>query len=156
MPGIDIRKIRNVALLSHGGSGKTSLAEALLFSTKAITRMGAVENGNTVSDYEPEEIKRVSSTQTSLITCMNNGHKINLLDTPGYEDFRGEVVSALRVTEGAIILVSAVASVEVGTEQSWKARVEASLDEEHHLLSTIPDYNFTVHCSHETQIQDND
>ncbi len=119
MPGIDISKIRNVALLSHGGSGKTSLAEALLFSTKAITRMGAVENGNTVSDYEPEEIKRVSSTQTSLITCMKNGYKINLLDTPGYEDFRGEVVSALRVTEGAIILVSAVASVEVGTEQSW-------------------------------------
>lgn len=119
MPGIDIRKIRNVALLSHGGSGKTSLAEALLFSTKAITRMGTVENGNTVSDYEPEEIKRVSSTQTSLITCMTNGCKINLLDTPGYEDFRGEVVSALRVTEGAIILVSAVASVEVGTEQSW-------------------------------------
>ena len=81
MPGIDISKIRNVALLSHGGSGKTSLAEALLFSTKAITRMGAVENGNTVSDYEPEEIKRVSSTQTSLITCMTNGCKINLLDS---------------------------------------------------------------------------
>ena len=115
----DIGKIRNVALLSHSGSGKTTLAEALLFNTKVINRMGNVESGNTVSDYEPEEAKRASSIQTSLIPCVSNGHKVNFLDTPGYDDFRGEVVSSLRVVEGAVILVSAISSVEVGTEQSW-------------------------------------
>ena len=115
----DIGKIRNVALLSHSGSGKTTLAEALLFNAKVINRMGNVESGNTVSDYEPEEAKRASSIQTSLIPCISNGHKVNFLDTPGYGDFRGEVVSSLRVVEGAVILVSAISSVEVGTEQSW-------------------------------------
>ena len=116
----DIDKIRNVALLSHSGAGKTTLSEALLFSSKIINRMGNVENGNTVSDYEPEEAKRASSTQTSIIPIISNGHKLNFLDTPGYDDFRGEVISSLRVVEGTIILVSATSSVEVGTEQSWK------------------------------------
>jgi elongation factor G len=119
MPSPEVGKIRNVALLSHSGSGKTVLTEALLFTTKAINRMGTVEAGNTVSDYEPEEAKRRSSTQTSLAPCQYNGFKINFLDTPGYADFRGEVVPVLRACEGAIIVISAIAGVEVGTESSW-------------------------------------
>ena len=119
MAPVEIGKIRNTVLLSHSGAGKTSLAEALLFNTKAINRMGTVEGGNTVSDYEAEEVKRASSVQASIIPCMTKGHKVNFLDTPGYDDFRGEVVSSLRVVEGAVILVSAIAGVEVGTETSW-------------------------------------
>ncbi len=127
MAPIDVSKIRNVALLSHSGSGKTSLTEALLFNAKVINRMGAVENGNTASDYEAEEIRRASSVQTSLAPCLSDGHKVNFLDTPGYDDFRGEAISSLRVVEGAVILVSAIASVEVGTEQSWATCEEANL-----------------------------
>ena len=127
MASVEIGKIRNAALLSHSGAGKTSLAEALLFNTKAINRMGSVESGNTVSDYEAEEVKRTSSVQTSIIPCMTQGHKVNFLDTPGYDDFRGEVVSSLRVVEGAVIVVSAIAGVEVGTEQTWRMCEERDL-----------------------------
>ena len=119
MPTIDAGKLRNVVLLSHGGAGKTSVSEALLYNTKAITRLGRIEDGNTTSDYEPEEIKRTGSIQTTLIPCTSNGHKINFLDTPGYDDFISEVISALRVAEGAIIVVTASSGVEVGTERSW-------------------------------------
>ena len=115
----DVGELRNIAILSHGGAGKTSLCEALLYNTKAITRLGRVEDGNTVSDYEPEEIKRTGSIQTTFIPCTWDGHKINFLDTPGYDDFVGEVISALRVVEGAIIVVAAPSGVEVGTERSW-------------------------------------
>ena len=124
---VEIGKIRNAALLSHSGAGKTSLAEALLFNTKAINRMGNVESGNTVSDYEAEEVKRASSVQTSIIPCVSKGHKVNFLDTPGYDDFRGEVVSSLRVVEGAVIVVSAIAGVEVGTETAWSMCAERQL-----------------------------
>ena len=127
MASTDIGNIRNVVLLSHSGSGKTSLAEALLFNTKVINRMGNVESGNTVSDYEAEEVRRASSVQASLIPCVSQGHKINFLDTPGYDDFRGEVNSSLRVVEGAVILVSAIAGVEVGTERSWDVCEERGL-----------------------------
>ena len=127
MASTDIGNIRNVILLSHSGSGKTSLAEALLFNTKVINRMGNVESGNTVSDYEAEEIRRASSVQTSLIPCVSKGHKVNFLDTPGYDDFRGEVISSLRVVEGAVILVSAISGVEVGTERSWDVCEEREL-----------------------------
>ena len=116
---VDIDKLRNVAILSHGGAGKTSIAEAFLLNTKAVTRLGRVDDGNTVSDYEPEEVKRTGSIQTALIPCTWNGHKLNFLDTPGYDDFIGEVISALRVVEGAIIVVAAPSGVEVGTERSW-------------------------------------
>ena len=119
MPGIQVANIRNVALLSHSGVGKTSLSEALLFNHKATTRIGRVEDGNTVSDYEPEEIKRNSSVQTTLIACAANDYKVNFLDTPGYDDFLGEVGAALRVVEGAVILVAAPSGVDVGTERSW-------------------------------------
>ena len=119
MPKTDIQNLRNVALLSHSGAGKTSLSEAVLFHLKATTRMGRVEDGNTVSDYEPEEIKRSSSIQSTLIACTLGDQKINFLDTPGYDDFRGEVAGALRVVEGTAILVAAQSGVDVGTERSW-------------------------------------
>ena len=115
----DVGKIRNVVMLSHGGAGKTSVCEALLYDTKVTNRLGNVEDGTTVSDYEPEEVRRGSSIQTSLIPCTWNGHKLNILDTPGYDDFMGEVISALRVADGAVILVAASSGVEVVTERSW-------------------------------------
>ena len=116
---MDAKSIRNVALLSHSGAGKTSLCEAMLFGTKAVTRQGRIEDGNTVSDYEPEEIQRGSSIQTTLIAVNSGDGKINFLDTPGYDDFRGEVIGALRVVEGAAILVAAPSGVDVGTERAW-------------------------------------
>jgi elongation factor G len=119
MPRIDASNLRNVALLSHSGAGKTSLSEALLYNLKVTTRMGKVEDGNTVADYEPEEVKRGSSVQTVLIACPWDKYKVNFLDTPGYDDFLGEVVSALRVVESAAILVAATSGVDVGTERSW-------------------------------------
>ena len=119
MPRVDPSDLRNVVLLSHSGAGKTSLCEALLFNLKVTTRMGRVEDGNTVSDYEPEEIKRAGSIQTTLIACAWDKYKVNFLDTPGYDDFLGEVVSALRVAESAAILVAAPSGVDVGTERSW-------------------------------------
>ena len=124
---MDANSIRNLALLSHSGAGKTSLCEAALFSTKAVTRQGRIEDGNTVSDYEPEEIKRGGSIQTTLIAITDDGCKINFLDTPGYDDFRGEVVSALRVVEAAAILVDATSGVDVGTERAWSMCESGSL-----------------------------
>lgn len=112
--------IRNIALVSHGGGGKTSLGEALLYLTGAITRMGKVEDGNTVSDFEEEEIRRQISLSTSTLPVELNGKKINLLDTPGFTDFIGEVISALYVADGAVVLVDSVAGVEVGTEIVWE------------------------------------
>ncbi len=119
MPALNPSDLRNVALLSHSGAGKTSLCEALLFNLKATTRMGRVEDGNTVSDFEAEEIKRRGSIQTTLIACAGDGYKVNLLDTPGYDDFIGEVVASLQVVESSVILVTAQSGVDVGTERSW-------------------------------------
>jgi elongation factor G len=95
------------------------LGEAALFETKATTRLGTISDGNTVSDFEPEEVKRGGSIQTTLLSITEDGSKINFLDTPGYDDFLGEVVSALRVVEGAIIVVAAPTGVDVGTERGW-------------------------------------
>ncbi len=111
--------IRNIALLSHGGVGKTTLAEALVYTTGAINRMGKIEDGNTVSDYHPKEIERKSSIQLSLLFVEDRDTKINILDTPGYTDFVGEVISAVRVVESGVMLVSAQSAVEVGTQKSW-------------------------------------
>ena len=113
-------KLRNVALISHGGGGKTSLSEALLFATDVITRMGKVDEGTTVADFEDEEIRRNLSLSTAMIPIEFNDHKINILDTPGYTDFVGEVISALRVADSAVVLVDSVAGVEVGTEIVWE------------------------------------
>lgn len=112
--------IRSVGLFGHGGGGKTSLAEALLFATGAINRLGRVEDGATVSDFDPEETKRRISVNLSLIPCEWKEHKINVIDTPGYADFVGEVRSAARIVDSAIVLVDAVSGVEVGTEMTWK------------------------------------
>ena len=111
--------IRNIALLSHSGAGKTTLAEIMLFNAKVINRLGRVEDGNTVSDYEPEEARRVASVQTSLLRFSEGDNKVNLLDTPGYDEFVGEAIAALRVVESALILVAAPSGVDVGTERAW-------------------------------------
>ncbi|MBE9479259.1 MAG: GTP-binding protein, partial [Chloroflexi bacterium] len=112
--------IRNIALVSHGGGGKTILGEAMLFCTGAITRMGRVEDGNTVSDFEDEEIRRTLSLSTTLLPVEFKEHKLNILDTPGYTDFVGEVISTISVADAAVVLVDSVAGVEVGTEIVWE------------------------------------
>ena len=127
MQNLTIGNLRNIALLSHSGAGKTSLAEALLFTTGATTRMGRVEDGNTVSDYEPEEAKRQSSNQMALVPCLWAQHKLNFIDTPGYADFVGEVISALRVVDGAVVVIAAPSGIEVGTEQMWDMLDDRSL-----------------------------
>ena len=111
--------IRNIALVSHGSGGKTMLAEAFLHSTGATTRLGKIDDGSTISDFEDEEIRRKLSLSTSVIPVEYKDTKINVLDTPGYTDFTGEVISALRVADGAILLVDSVAGLEVGTEITW-------------------------------------
>ena len=111
--------IRNIALISHGSGGKTMLVEAFLHATGGSTRLGKIEDGTTVSDFEDEEIRRKLSLSTSVIPLEYKGHKINVLDTPGYTDFIGEVISALRVADAALILIDSVAGMEVGTEIAW-------------------------------------
>jgi elongation factor G len=113
-------KIRNVALVGHGNSGKTTLAEALLFSSGVIQRMGRVEDGNTVSDFDPEEHKRGISTNLSILPLEHEGHKINILDCPGYADFVGDVGAALRVADLVLFVISGVEGVEVQAEIVWK------------------------------------
>jgi elongation factor G len=112
-------QIRNVAILGHGGSGKTSLTEALLLKMGITSRMGRVEDGSTVSDWDPEEQRRGISINQSIIPIEVDGLKINLIDVPGYQDFVGEVLSALHVAEAALLVLDAVAGVEVGTELAW-------------------------------------
>jgi elongation factor G len=119
MPQYTTEQIRNVVLLSHSGAGKTSLCEAMLYSSGAITRLGKVDQGNTTSDYDPDEVKRKISIHLSLAPCEWQGLKVNLLDTPGYADFVGEVMAAVRVADGAVIVVCAASGVEVGTELVW-------------------------------------
>lgn len=112
--------IRNIALVGHGGTGKTSLAEAMIFNTGATKRIGKVDDGNTVSDFLPEEVKRKITISTSLVPCEYRDHKINVLDTPGYADFYYEVVGAMRVVDSMVVLLSATAGVEVQTEIVWE------------------------------------
>jgi elongation factor G len=123
--GLD--NIRNVVLLGHGSSGKTSLAEAALFTTKAVTRLGRVDEGNAVSDYDPDEVKRKMSINLSVLPCYRDNIKINLVDTPGYPEFNGEVKAGMRVCEGAVIVVCAASGVEVGTEQVWSYCEQANM-----------------------------
>ena len=113
-------RIRNIVLLGHGGAGKTSLTEALLFDTKVISRLGKVEDGNTVSDHDPDEIKRKISVSVAVAPLEWRDTKINIIDTPGYADFVGEALSALRVADAAIIVMDASAGVEVGMETAWR------------------------------------
>jgi elongation factor G len=111
--------IRNVALVGHGSSGKTSLAAGLLFDFGATSRLTRVDKGNTVTDYEPEEIERQISINSAVCVIEAEDHKINILDTPGYSNFLSDTRAALRAVDGAAVLVSAVAGVEVGTEKVW-------------------------------------
>ena len=113
-------KIRNVVLLGHGGCGKTTLVEAMAYLSGVTTRMGKVSDGNTISDYDKEEQKRQFSISTSVIPIEWEGNKINVLDTPGYFDFVGEVEEAVAAAAGAIIVVSGKAGIEVGTEKAWE------------------------------------
>lgn len=127
MKGLSTQEIRNVVLLSHMGAGKTSLAEGLLFTAGAISRLGKVEDGNTVSDFDAEEIRRHCSLQATPLYFFWGSHKVNVIDTPGLLDFIGEIQSAIRAVEGAIMLVSAVSGVEVGTELYWQNLEKRSL-----------------------------
>ncbi len=111
--------IRNVALISHGGAGKTSLTEALLFTSGAVNRLGKVEAGNTITDYDPDEIKKQVTINVGLAPIEWDNVKVNLLDTPGYFDFIGDVLGALRVADSVVTVVCAVSGVEVGTEKVW-------------------------------------
>jgi elongation factor G len=119
--------IRNVALVGHNGSGKTTLAEALLHLGGATTRVGRVEDGTTVSDSEPEEQRRAMSRSLTVLPFLWKGHKVNLIDTPGYADFVGEVQAALRIADLAVFVISAVEGVEAQTEAVWRLAAEAGL-----------------------------
>jgi elongation factor G len=112
-------QLRNVVLLGHGGSGKTSLADAMLFDTGAVNRLGRVDDATSVADWDDEERRRQMSINATLIPCEWQNHKLNIIDTPGYMDFVGEVISAVRVADAALIVVDAGGGVEVGTEQVW-------------------------------------
>ena len=127
MADVTTELIRNVVLLSHSGAGKTILSESLLNQTGGTNRIGTVEDGTTVSDFEAEESKRGNSVQTSIMHAPWRNHKINILDTPGYADYRGEVVSGIRVADCAVIVVSAPSGLEVGTSQMWKMADDFSL-----------------------------
>ncbi len=121
------RNIRNVVLVGHSGAGKTTLLEAMLFTTGAITRMGRIEDGNTVSDHDPEEARRGISVSLSLAPVLVGGVKVNVLDAPGYADFIGDVRGALRAADACLFVVSAVDGVEVQHEVVWELAVEAGL-----------------------------
>ena len=127
MKDYTVDKLRNVVLLAHSGTGKTSLSEAMLYDTGNIPRRGLVEEGTTTSDYDPEEQRRGISVNTAMLPCEWQDHKLNILDTPGYMDFVGEVKGAIRVADAALIVVCATAGVEVGTELQWSYADESDL-----------------------------
>ncbi len=127
MASITPDRLRNIVLLSHGGAGKTILAESMLHACKVTSRLGTIEDGTTVSDFEPEETRRQSSIQSAVLPCPWRQHKINVIDTPGYADFRGEALSGISVADGALIVVAAPSGVEVGTKQMWKLADERGL-----------------------------
>ena len=112
--------IRNVVVVGHQGAGKTTLVEALAYATGASTRIGRVEDGNTISDYDPEEQQRGMSINTSLVTLEQGGVRLNVLDTPGYADFIGEAAAATAVADAAVVVVDASSGVQVGTETAWR------------------------------------
>ena len=113
------QNIRNICLLGHGGNGKTSLAESMLYLTGGTARLGKVPDGNTVCDYDPEETKRQISISLAVAPVEYDGCKINILDTPGYFDFSGEVIEAMQAADAAIIVCSAKGGMSVGAEKAW-------------------------------------
>ena len=141
-----VQNIRNVALIGHGGSGKTALAESLLYMTKALDRMGRATDGNTVCDYDPEEVKRQISISLAVAPIEFKGCKINVLDTPGGFDFSGEVMEALRAADAAIIVCSAKDGISVGLEKAWKYCEERNMPRFIYISKTDEDnsdYNAT-------------
>src|SRR4029077_18111452 len=120
-------RIRNVALISHGGAGKTSLAEAMLFDSGAISRLGSVDSGSATLDHEPDEQKRHQSINLAVGTFEVDDARITLVDTPGYADFQADVIEALAAVDAAIVVIDASAGVEVGTEEVWRLAEERGL-----------------------------
>lgn len=121
MPDLNTKSIRNICLMGHGGCGKTTLAEAMLYAAGAIDRMGRIVDGNTVCDYGHEEVRRKYSISMSLANLVWKDIKINILDTPGYQDFAGEVAEGVRVADAAVILADGKAGLEVGTQLAWES-----------------------------------
>ncbi|OGW39299.1 MAG: translation elongation factor G [Nitrospirae bacterium RBG_13_39_12] len=120
MSNIDVDKIRNIAVIAHGGAGKTSLVEAMLYNSGSIDRLGNIEDGTTTTDYEPEEIERKMTVTSSVAFCSWNGYKINLIDTPGFINFVEDSRGCLKAVDGAIIIVSAISGVKAETEKMWR------------------------------------
>ena len=138
--GYTANDIRNICLLGHGGDGKSALCESMLFTTKAITRLGKRADGTTVSDFDDEEKKRQYSISSSVIPVEYSKCKINVIDNPGYFDFAGQIVQSLRVADAGLICLTAKSGIGVGTEKGWKYLQKAGLpamfyisklDEEH-------------------------
>ena len=142
-------EIRNIALVGHGGAGKTSLTEAILFNAGAINRMGKVDDGNTASDFTPEEVKRKITISTGVMACEYRGCKLNLLDTPGYSDFYFEVVAAAQAAESMLFVLPATAGVEVQAQVIWedfpnlpKMVFINKMDREHADFNKTPMFHF--------------
>src|ERR671927_529567 len=123
----DAAGIRNVALVGHSGAGKTQLVSTLLFDTGAVNRLGRVDEGTTVTDYDEEEIARKHTLSAGLAYAEWNKHKINFIDTPGIANFLSDARAALRVVDGALVVVDAVAGAEVSTEKVWEYAEELGL-----------------------------
>ena len=121
------KSIRNVCLTGHSGHGKTTLAEAMLYLTKAISRFGKITEGNTTLDYDKEEIKRGFSISAAVAPIDWKNTKINIIDTPGYLDFYGEVAEGMRVADSAVIVVDGRSGADVGTELSWERAIERGI-----------------------------
>jgi elongation factor G len=127
MANFDVEKIRNIAVIAHGGAGKTSLVEAMLYDTNSIDRLGNVEDGTTTTDYEPEEISRKITITSSVAFCNWNGYRINVIDTPGFINFLEDARGCLRAVDGAVIIVSAISGVKAETQKVWKYASEFEL-----------------------------
>jgi elongation factor G len=120
MAKYETAKLRNVGIVAHGGAGKTSLTEALLFNAGVIDRLGRVDDGSSTMDFEPEEIKRKISVSSALHHCEWDGYSLHIVDTPGYGDFIADTRSCLRVLGGAVVIISAISGVKVQTEEVWE------------------------------------
>lgn len=124
---MDVKNKRNLILLGHAQSGKTTLAESVLYFCKATNRKGKIEDGSTVSDYSFDEIEKKNSINLSLLFCDYQGNRIQIVDTPGYADFFGEVISGARAVDSAVIVVDASSGVQVGTERAWEIAAQANI-----------------------------